>query len=237
VSRILCVDDEPHLLRTLGANLRARHYDVDLATTGERAMELAAAHRPDAVILDLGLPGMSGLEVIRALRHWTDVPIVVLSARDSEHDKIAALDAGADDYVAKPFGMGELLARVRAALRRAVPHDEAAVVTTPDLTIDLAARRITLASGAEAKLTPTEWHVVEVLVRNSGRLVSGRQLLQQVWGPQYSDETNYLRVHMAHIRRKLEPEPGRPRYFHTETGMGYRFQPPDPADSTTDPER
>lgn len=226
MSRVLCVDDEPHLLRTLGANLRARDYDVDLATSAERGLELAAAHRPDVVILDLGLPGMSGLDLIRSLRHWTDVPIVVLSARDGEHDKIAALDAGADDYVAKPFGMGELLARVRAALRRSVPHDEAAVVVTPDLTIDLAARRVTTLEG-EAKLTPTEWHVVEVLVRNTGRLVSGRQLLQQVWGPQYSDETNYLRVHMAHIRRKLEPVPGRPRYFHTEPGMGYRFQPPD----------
>jgi two-component system KDP operon response regulator KdpE len=225
MSRILCVDDEPHLLRTLGANLRARSYEVDLADTGERALELAAAHRPDAIILDLGLPGISGLEVIRSLRHWTEVPIVVLSARDGEFDKIAALDAGADDFVTKPFGMGELLARVRAALRRAAPPDESPVLVTPDLTIDLAARRVTTVRG-EAKLTPTEWHLVEVLVRNSGRLVTGRDLLQQVWGPQYRDETNYLRVHMAHIRRKLEPEHGRPRYFHTEPGMGYRFDPP-----------
>lgn len=225
MSRVLCVDDEPHLLRTLGANLRARSYEVDLADTGERALELAAAHRPDAVILDLGLPGMSGLEVIRSLRHWTEVPIVVLSARDGEFDKIAALDAGADDFVTKPFGMGELLARLRASLRRSAPADEAPVLVTPDLTIDLAARRVTTVRG-EARLTPTEWHLVEVLVRHSGRLVTGRDLLQQVWGPQYRDETNYLRVHMAHIRRKLEPEPGRPRYFHTEPGMGYRFDPP-----------
>jgi two-component system, OmpR family, KDP operon response regulator KdpE len=226
MTRVLCVDDEPHLLRALGANLRARSYEVDLATTGERAVELAAANVPDAIILDLGLPGMSGLDVIRALRHWTQTPIVVLSARDGEFDKIAALDAGADDYVTKPFGMGELLARLRAALRRSSPTDEAPIVVTPDLTIDLVARRAITRAG-EAKLTPTEWHVVEVLVRNAGRLVSGRELLQQVWGPQYGDETNYLRVHMAHIRRKLEPEPGQHRYFHTEPGSGYRFDPPD----------
>lgn len=226
MTRVLCVDDEPHLLRTLGANLRARAYDVDLADTGELALDLAAANRPDAVILDLGLPGISGLEVIRALRHWTSTPIVVLSARDGELDKIAALDAGADDYVTKPFGVGELLARLRAALRRANPADEAPVVTTPELTIDLVAHRAHTVHG-EAKLTPTEWHVVEVLVRSTGRLVRSRDLLQQVWGPQYGDETNYLRVHMAHIRRKLEPDPAKPRYFHTEPGSGYRFEPPD----------
>lgn len=225
MTRVLCVDDEPHLLRTLGANLRARSYDVDLADTGERALELAAAHRPDAVILDLGLPGMSGIDVIRALRHWTHAPIVVLSARDGEFDKIAALDAGADDFVTKPFGMGELMARVRAALRRSIPADEAPVVVTPHLTIDLVSRRAITPTG-EVRLTPTEWHVVEVLVRNAGRLVRSRDLLQQVWGPEYVSETNYLRVHMAHIRRKLEPEPGAPRYFHTEPGSGYRFEPP-----------
>jgi len=223
VTRVLCVDDEPHLLRTLGTNLRARSYDVDLADTGERALDLAVANRPDAIILDLGLPGISGLDVIRALRHWTTTPIVVLSARDGEMDKIAALDAGADDYVTKPFGMGELLARLRAALRRAVPAEEAPVISTPDLTIDLAAHRAFTVRG-EAKLTPTEWHVVEVLVRNAGRLVRSKDLLQQVWGPQYGDETNYLRVHMAHIRRKLEPDPATPRYFHTEPGSGYRFE-------------
>ena len=225
MSRILCVEDEPQLLRTLGANLRARGYDVDLADTGERGLELAKAHKPDVVLLDLGLPGISGLEVIRRLRHWTSVPIVVLSARDSEFDKIGALDAGADDYVSKPFGMGELLARLRAALRRPVPADEPPDVVTPDFTVDLAAQRVITPSG-EARLTPTEWHLVEVLVRKAGRLVPSRELLQAVWGPQYGDETNYLRVHLAHIRRKLEPVPGRPRYFHTEPGMGYRFDPP-----------
>ena len=222
MTRILCVEDEPQLLRALGANLRARDYEVDLAPTGERAVQLASEHRPDAVILDLGLPGISGIDVIRAVRAWSQIPIIVLSARDAERDKIEALDAGADDYVAKPFGMGELLARLRAALRRSVPSDEQPVVTTPDMTIDLAAKRIAVATG-EVHLTSTEWHLVEVLVRHAGKLVTSRQLLQQVWGPQYGDETNYLRVHMTHIRRKLEPEPAVPRYFLTEAGMGYRF--------------
>lgn len=222
MSRILCVDDEPNLRRTLAANLRARGYEVDLAATGERALEIARERLPDVVLLDLGLPGLSGLEVIRSLRHWTNVPIVVLSARDSEFDKVGALDAGADDYVAKPFGMGELLARLRAALRRSSPADEAPVVETAHFSLDLESRRAG-SPGGDIKLTPTEWSIVEVLVRNEGRLVSGRTLLQSVWGPQYGDETNYLRVHMAHIRRKLEPDPGKPLYFHTEPGMGYRF--------------
>lgn len=225
MSRILCVDDEPQLLRTLAANLRARRYEVNVATTGEQALQVAAESRPDVVILDLGLPGISGLEVIRRLRHWSEVPIVVLSARQGESDKIAALDAGADDFVSKPFGIGELLARVRAALRRAVPLEEEPVITTADFAIDLAGRRVTTPSG-EARLTPIEWGIVEALVRNRGRLVTSRELLHQVWGAQYDTETNYLRVHLAHVRRKLEPEPGRPRYFHTETGVGYRFQPP-----------
>jgi two-component system, OmpR family, KDP operon response regulator KdpE len=174
------------------------------------------------VILDLGLPGIDGLEVIRGLRGWTDVPIVVLSVRESEREKVAALDAGADDYVTKPFGMDELLARLRAALRRSVPAPEEAVIQTPDFTVDLSAKRVTRA-GDEVRLTPTEWAIVELLVRNPGRLVSQRQLLQEVWGPQYATETNYLRVYLAQIRRKLEPDPARPRYFITEPRMGYRF--------------
>jgi two-component system KDP operon response regulator KdpE len=226
-NRVLAVDDEPQILRALGTNLRARGYDVDLAPTGEDALRLAADHRPDVVILDLGLPGISGREVIVGLRGWTDVPIIVLSARDAETDKIAALDAGADDYVTKPFGMGELLARLRAALRRGALAPEDAVVATPHFTVDLAAKRVTR-DGGEVRLTPTEWHLVEVLVRNGGTLVTQRQLLQQVWGPQYGEETNYLRVHLAHIRRKLEPEPSRPRYFVTEPGVGYRFERPAP---------
>jgi two-component system KDP operon response regulator KdpE len=222
-SRVLVVDDEPPILRALATNLRARGYVVDLARTGEEALGLAARYRPDAVILDLGLPGLSGVDVIEGLRGWTAVPVIILSARGAEHDKVAALDAGADDYVTKPFGMDELLARLRAALRRGAPAPESALVETPDFTVDLAAKRVRGTDG-EVRLTPTEWGLVEVLVRNAGKLVSQRQLLQEVWGPQYGEETNYLRVHMAHIRRKLEPDPSRPRYFITEPGMGYRFE-------------
>jgi two-component system KDP operon response regulator KdpE len=223
-ARVLVVDDESPILRALATNLRARGYEVDLAETGELALQLAARHRPDVVILDLGLPGLSGIEVIDGLRGWTTVPIIVLSARGAEPDKVAALDAGADDYVTKPFGMDELLARLRAALRRNVPgSEEAATVTTPDFVVDLAAKRVT-AGATDVRLTPTEWGLVETLVRNEGKLVGQRHLLQEVWGPQYGDETNYLRVHMAHIRRKLEPDPSHPRYFITEPGMGYRFQ-------------
>jgi two-component system KDP operon response regulator KdpE len=223
MTRVLVVDDEPQILRALGINLRARGYDVDLAPDGEHALTLAASHHPDVVVLDLGLPGIDGVEVIRGLRGWSTVPIVVLSVRDGERDKVLALDAGADDYVTKPFGMDELLARLRASLRRATPADEEPVVETADFTIDLGAKRVHR-DGAEVRLTPTEWHLVEVLVRHRGKLVSQRQLLQEVWGPEYHDETAYLRVHMANVRRKLEPEPSRPRYFFTEPGMGYRFE-------------
>jgi len=226
MTRVLVVDDEPQILRALGINLRARGYEVDLAPDGEQALTLAARHHPDVVVLDLGLPGIDGVEVIRGLRGWSTVPIVVLSVRDGEHDKVSALDAGADDYVTKPFGMDELMARLRAALRRATPAEEAPVVVTPDFTIDLEAKRVLRGDkdAEEVRLTPTEWHLVEVLVRNQGKLVSQRQLLQEVWGPEYHDETAYLRVHMANVRRKLEPEPSRPRYFFTEPGMGYRFE-------------
>jgi len=223
--RVLVVEDEPSMLRALGTNLRARGYDVDLASSGESALDLAARNPPDAVILDLGLPGIGGMEVIGGLRGWTTTPILVLSARDTQAEKVAALDAGADDYVTKPFGMDELLARLRAALRRARPGEDAAVVETPDFTVDLATKRVVTPAG-EVRLTPTEWHLVEVLVRNRGKLVPGRTLLQEVWGPLYGEETNYLRVHLAHIRRKLEPDPSRPRYFLTEPGIGYRFEAP-----------
>jgi two-component system KDP operon response regulator KdpE len=225
MSRVLVVDDEAPMRRALAANLRARGYDVDLAESGEQALELAARHHPDVVVLDLGLPGMDGLEVIDGLRGWTHVPIVVLSARGSEADKVAALDAGADDYVAKPFGMDELLARLRAALRRSTPGDATPVLGTDDFSVDLAAKRVLDRSGAPVRLTPTEWQLLEVLVRHAGKLVSQRQLLQEVWGPQYGDESNYLRVHIAHLRRKLEPDRARPRYVITEPGMGYRFVP------------
>jgi two-component system KDP operon response regulator KdpE len=224
MTRILVVDDEPQLLRALATNLKARDYEVDQAATGEAALMLAASHHPDLVVLDLGLPGIDGLEVINGLRGWTTVPIVVLSVREREADKVAALDAGADDYVTKPFGMDELLARLRAALRRAAPAGkEDAVVATPDFTVDLAAKRVSRDSK-EVKLTPTEWEIVEILVRSEGRLVTQRQLLKAVWGPQYEKETNYLRVYLAQIRRKLEPDPSRPRYFLTEPRIGYRFE-------------
>ena len=222
MTRILVVDDDMPILRTLAANLRVRGYDVDLAPSGEAALEAAARHPPDAVILDLGLPGIDGIDVIRGLRGWTNTPIIILSARDAQAAKIAALDAGADDYVTKPFGMGELLARLRAALRRSDRAVAEPVVVTPDFTVDLQAKKVHGPSG-EIRLTPTEWHLVEVLVRNAGKLVTARQLLAEVWGPQYGDAAGYIRVHLAHIRRKLEPDPSRPRYFCTEPGMGYRF--------------
>jgi two-component system KDP operon response regulator KdpE len=234
---VLVVDDDQAILRTLELNLRARGYQVDLASTGEAALELAARHHPDVVILDLGLPGIDGIDVVHGLRGWSTVPILVLSARGGEAAKVAALDAGADDYVTKPFGMGELLARLRAALRRPGPATEDATVTTEHFTIDLTGRRVR-ALGTEVHLTPTEWHLVEVLVRNPGRLVTGRQLLQEVWGGGYDDETNYLRVYLARIRRKLEPDPSQPRYFRTETGVGYRFEPAldtQPATTSSEP--
>ncbi len=222
-ARVLVVDDEPQIRRTLTTNLSARGYAVHVAGTGEDALRVAAEHHPDVVVLDLGLPDIDGIEVVRVLRGWTTVPVIILSVRDAEEDKVAALDAGADDYVTKPFGMDELLARLRAALRRAPATEDAPVVSTSHFRIDLAKRRVTVA-GAEVRLTPTEWHLVEVLVRNEGKLVSQRQLLQEVWGPQYQVETNYLRVYMAKVRSKLEPEPARARYFITDPGVGYRFE-------------
>jgi two-component system KDP operon response regulator KdpE len=226
-SRVLVVDDEAPIRRTMRANLEARGYVVDLAENGEQALALAARHHPDVVLLDLGLPGIDGLAVIDGLRGWSQVPIVVLSARGGERDKVAALDAGADDYVAKPFGMDELLARLRAAVRRGTVSGEEATVVTEDFTVDLAAKQVTDRTGAAVRLTPTEWQLLEVLVRHPGKLVSQRQLLHDVWGPGYGDESNYLRVHMAHLRRKLEPERAHPRYLITEPGMGYRFVGPE----------
>jgi two-component system KDP operon response regulator KdpE len=225
--RILVVDDEPQILRALGINLKALGYRLDTAVSGEEALRKAADHRPDAVILDLGLPGIDGIEVIRGLRGWTKIPIIVLSVRDAEREKIASLDAGADDYVTKPFGMGELLARLRAALRReSDPGEVQPNVETDHFAIDLAKKVVTGAGGDEIRLTPTEWGIVEMLVRHRGKLVTQTQLLKEVWGPQYGEETNYLRVFMAQLRRKLEPQPSRPRYFITEPGMGYRFESP-----------
>jgi two-component system KDP operon response regulator KdpE len=224
MTRVLVVDDEPQIRRALTVNLNARGYDVEVASTGEDALLRAASSHPDAVVLDLGLPGLDGLDVVRGLRGWSQVPIIVLSVRDAESDKVAALDAGADDYVTKPFGIDELLARLRAALRRHQPVSEAATVHTAAFTIDLAASKA-WRGDEEVHLTPTEWQLVVHLVSNPGRLLTQRWLLQQVWGPEYSKETGYLRVYLAGLRRKLEPNPSQPRYFITEPGMGYRFEP------------
>jgi two-component system, OmpR family, KDP operon response regulator KdpE len=230
VSRVLVVDDDRQLLRALRITLTARGYEVTVAGDAETAIMLAARTPPDVVVLDLGLPDLDGVAVIEALRGWSTAPIIVLSARDAGPAKVHVLDVGADDYVTKPFGMDELLARIRAALRRAVPVPAAAVVTTPHFTVDLARKRVTTRTGDDIRLTPTEWHLLEALVRAPGSLVTQRQLLEQVWGPRYENEANLVRVHLANLRRKLEPEPGRPRYVITEPGVGYRFVTP-PTDS------
>ncbi|SNS64809.1 two-component system, OmpR family, KDP operon response regulator KdpE [Asanoa hainanensis] len=227
MTRILVVDDEPQILRAMRINLRARGYDVDVAADGGTALKSAAARPPDLVVLDLGLPDIEGTEVIRGLRGWTTVPIIVLSGRADSADKVAALDAGADDYVTKPFGVDELLARIRAVTRRmGATSDATPVVKVGGFNVDLSAHTVEPPDGAtEVRLTPTEWHLLEILLRNPGKLVSQRQLLQDVWGPQYQTETNYLRQYMAQLRRKLEADPGHPRHLLTEPGMGYRFQP------------
>jgi two-component system KDP operon response regulator KdpE len=222
VTRVLVVDDEAPFVRALGISLRAHGYEVETAGSGEEGLRQAASFHPDAVILDLGLPGIDGLDVLSALRAWTDVPVLVLSARHTDEAKVAALDSGADDYVTKPFSINELFARLRAVLRRRTPVPGDPVVETPDFTIDLAAKVVTTPQGT-VRLTPTEWRIVEELVHHEGRLVPQRQLLQQVWGPQYETETDYLRTYLAALRRKLEPVPSVPRYFITEPGMGYRF--------------
>jgi len=223
MSRILVVDDEAPILRTMDLNLRARGYDVELASTGSQALALAARRHPDAVVLDLGLPDIDGVDVIRGLRGWTSVPIIVLSARVAEGQKVAALDAGANDYVTKPFGMDELMARLRVALRATSAAEEPAAIETAEFTIDLAARRVRR-RGRDVRLTATEWQVVEILARNAGRLITQRQLLQEVWGLT-DTKTNYVRVLMVAVRRKLEPDPSHPRYFITEPGSGIRFVP------------
>jgi two-component system KDP operon response regulator KdpE len=272
---VLVVDDEPQILRALRINLRARRYEVTTAANGTQALDEAAAHPPDLVILDLGLPDMDGVDVIGGLRGWTAVPIIVLSGRADSNDKVEALDAGADDYVTKPFGMDELLARMRAAVRRTPAAEAPPRVRLGDLVIDLAAKRVTrqsaeaaiqtvsgaatgtaglpveavldegesrvrsvemAASGGDPqaegdiRLTPTEWHLLEVLLRNPGKLLSHRQLLNDVWGPGYDNAGGNLRLYMAQLRRKLERDPARPRWLITEPGMGYRYQPPEPGE-------
>jgi len=226
-TRILVVDDEPQILRALRINLRARRYEVEVAPDGASALRVAASQRPDLVVLDLGLPDLDGVDVIRGLRGWTTVPIIVLSGRAGSADKVAALDAGADDYVTKPFGVDELLARIRAVTRRTGSEPALSpIVHIGRYRVDLADRSVRADdTGDEVRLTPTEWQLLDLLARNPGKLVSQRQLLQEVWGPQYSTETHYLRQYLAQLRRKLEDDPAHPRFLLTEPGMGYRFQP------------
>ena len=223
-TKVLVCDDDGSLLRALAISLRAKGYEVTVARTGEEGLDRAATRHPDVVLLDLGLPGIDGLEVIRGIRGWSAVPIIVLSARHQSVSKVEALDAGADDYVTKPFGMDELLARLRAATRRSANLGETPRVELESCAIDLADKRVTR-DGEDVHLTPKEWSIVEVLVRNPGRLVSQRQLLTDVWGPGYEEESEYLRVLMGRVRRKLEVDHSHPRHFRTETGMGYRFEP------------
>jgi two-component system KDP operon response regulator KdpE len=233
VTRVLVVDDEPQILRALRINLRVRDYEVHVASTGAEALEVAGRFPPDLVILDLGLPDLDGVEVIQGLRGWTKAPIIVLSGRADSTDKVEALDAGADDYITKPFGVEELLARMRAAARRVGAGDDLPRIRLGDLMVDLTAKRVTSTSGSgsgsgsgeDIRLTPTEWHLLEVLLRNPGKLLSRNQLLTEVWGPGYADATGNLRLYMAQLRRKLEPDPARPRWLITEPGMGYRYQP------------
>lgn len=221
---VLVVDDEPQIVRALRINLTARGYSVIAAYTGKSALE-AAASTPEVIVLDLGLPDIDGLDVIAGIRGWTNIPIIVLSARRDSREKVSALDAGADDYVTKPFGMDEFLARLRAAIRRGRGTEaEQPTVDVGAFAIDLGAKKVHRA-GAEIRLTPTEWGVLELLVRHPGKLVTQTQLLREVWGPAYTGETHYLRVYLAALRRKLEPDPARPRYLITEAGMGYRFEP------------
>jgi two-component system KDP operon response regulator KdpE len=238
VTRVLVVDDEPQILRALRINLRVREYEVHVASTGAEALDVAGRYPPDLVILDLGLPDLDGVEVIQGLRGWTKAPIIVLSGRADSTDKVEALDAGADDYITKPFGVEELLARMRAVVRRIGAAEDLPRIRLGDLLVDLTAKRVTRVAATvpsgpsggtsgsdDIRLTPTEWHLLEVLLRNPGKLLSRNQLLTEVWGPGYADATGNLRLYMAQLRRKLEPDPARPRWLITEPGMGYRYQP------------
>jgi two-component system KDP operon response regulator KdpE len=228
VTRVLVVDDEPPIVRAVAANLRVRGFEVVTAASGETALAAVETHQPDCVVLDLGLPGVDGLEVLRRLRTWTQVPVVVLTAIDSERDKVAALDLGADDYVTKPFGVAELMARIRVALRhaRGADADRPRVVTAGEVTIDLDAKLVTR-NGTAVRLTPIEYRLLETLATNAGRLCTHRFLLEQVWGPGYGEQSQYLRVYMANLRKKLD-DPAAPQLLLTEPGMGYRFVIPGP---------
>jgi two-component system, OmpR family, KDP operon response regulator KdpE len=231
VTRVLVVDDEPQILRALSITLKARSYDVVVATNGKQALSVAAQSSPDIVVLDLGLPDLDGIDVIRGLRGWSKVPIIVLSGRSQGVSKVDALDAGADDYVTKPFNVDELLARLRAVTRRAPTGSDEVRAVIGDTLVELPGRRLSMrvagaAGGAtDVRLTPTEWELLEVLIRNPGRLVTQREMLRSIDRADVGDQSHYLRQFMNQLRRKLEPDPARPRYLMTEPGMGYRFQP------------
>jgi two-component system KDP operon response regulator KdpE len=237
--KILIADDDPQILRALRVTLSARGYDIVTASDGAQAIDVAIQQRPDLFLLDLGMPELDGIEVIHALRGWTSAPILVVSGRTGADDKVDALDAGADDYVTKPFSIDELLARIRALGRRATGPEAPPVTTLGDVTIDLAARSITKSvdgGSRPVRLTPTEWGVLEILLRNAGRLVTRRTLLTDIWGSEHVTDTGYLRLYIAQLRKKIEPDPSRPRYLLTESGMGYRFDPGPEPDSERDPE-
>lgn len=221
--RVLVVDDERAIRRYLQVALSAQGSVVFDAPNGEEALRAAALERPDLIILDLGLPDLDGVEVTRRIREWSQVPIIILSVREQESDKVAALDAGADDYLVKPFGTGELMARIRAALRRAAQPDNQPVIAVGRLKVDLSHRQVSFA-GDEIPLTPTEYDILRLLAQNIGKVLTHRQLLQQVWGQAYADDLHLLRVNISNLRRKVEPEPARPRYIITEAGVGYRLR-------------
>ena len=224
MTRILIIEDEPALARALAITLNARGYETQVAVTGAAGLDLVASSHPDLILLDLGLPDLDGMAILAAVRGWSQVPVVVLSARQTSHDKVAALDAGADDYVSKPFAMDELLARIRAATRRAAGTEAEPIVVTDAFTIDLAARIVTR-EGQPVRLTPTEWRLLEILARNAGRIVTQKELLRELRGPDLDRESHYLRVYLAQLRRKLEPDPARPRHLLTDPGIGYRLVP------------
>jgi two-component system KDP operon response regulator KdpE len=226
--KILIADDDPQILRALKVTLRARGYEIITADDGAEALELAAAQHPDLVMLDLGMPKLDGVEVIQGLRGWTQVPILVVSGRTDAADKVDALDAGADDYVTKPFAIDEILARIRALTRRVVSPDDEPIVTIGDISVDFSAKQILRRRGKKSenvRLTPTEWRILELLIHSPGKLITREGLLTQIWGPNHTKDTGYLRLYFAQLRKKLEPVPSEPRYLVTVPGMGYRYVP------------
>ncbi len=226
-TKILIADDDPQILRALRITLAAKGYEIHTAGDGTQAIAAAIDHHPDIFVLDLGMPGLDGIEVIHGIRGWSDAPILVVSGRTGAGDKVEALDAGADDYVTKPFSVEELLARIRALTRRLPQQDANPVVRFADVVVDLAARTVTKGTGGESahiRLTPTEWQVLEMLVRNPGKLITRQTLLKSIWGSEHVSDTGYLRLYVSQLRKKLEPDPGSPRYLITEAGMGYRLQ-------------